>query len=177
MRNKQKVDIMASMLCIFLGGLLLLFPLMKYTDINTSFMTIMFVYSIINSGKYLITKDLSDFKTILSSLASLFIGSLAFMIKVGDSSLNLAILFFVWIIFQSLIKLKKADYYNDRNNRLWILEISFLVIFILMGILTAINLNYNSDIQILMLGFFFFTNGVLEFIEPIILILTKECNK
>ena len=80
MRNKQKVDIMASMLCIFLGGLLLLFPLMKYTDINTSFMTIMFVYSIINSGKYLITKDLSDFKTILSSLASLFIGSLAFMI-------------------------------------------------------------------------------------------------
>ena len=43
-----------------------------------------------------------------------------------------------------------------------------------MGILTAINLNYNSDIQILMLGYFFFTNGILEFIDPIIITLTKE---
>lgn len=174
MRNKQKVDITASLLCIFLGSLLLLCPLMNYKDINTTFMTAIFVYSIIYSGKFILTKDSNDFEGILTSLASLFIGSLAFIIRVGDSTLNLAILFFVWIIMQSLIKLKKADYYNDRNNKLWILEISFLAIFILMGILTAINLNYNSDIQILMLGFFFFTNGILEFVDPIILSLAKE---
>lgn len=174
MKNNQKVDIIASLLCIFLGSLLLIFPLMKYSNINTSFMTVMFGYSIIHSSKFILTKDTSNFESILKSLASLLVGSLAFMIKVGDSSLNLAILLFIWVILESLIKLKKADYYNDRNNKLWILEISFLAIFILMGILTAINLNYNSDIQILMLGYFFFTNGVLEFIDPIIITLTKE---
>ncbi len=174
MKNKQKVDIISAMLCIFLGGLLLLCPLMKYTDINTTFLTTMFIYSIIHSGKFLLTRNSDDYEGILTSLASLFVGSIAFILKVGDSSLNLAVLFFIWVILQSLIKLKKADYYNDRNNKLWVLETSFLAIFILMGILTAINLNYKSDIQILMLGFFFFTHGILEFIDPIIISLTKE---
>lgn len=174
MKNKQKVDIVASMLCIFLGSLLLLCPLINYTDINTIFIIIMFTYSIIHSSKFILTRWSDDYEGVLVSLASLFVGSIAFFVKVGDSSMNLAILFFVWVIFQSLIKLKKADYYNDRNNKMWIIETSFLAIFILMGILTAINLNYTNEIQILMLGFFFFTHGVLEFIDPIVISLSKE---
>lgn len=174
MKNKQKVDIVASLLCILLGSLLLLCPLMNYNDINTLFMTTMFGYSIIHSSKFILTRESDDYEGVLVSLASLFVGSIAFIIRVGDSTLNLAVLFFIWVILESLIKLKKADYYNDRNSKLWVLETSMLVIFILMGILTAINLNYESDIQILVLGFFFFTHGVLEFIDPMIISLTKE---
>lgn len=174
MKNKYKVDMIVSMLYLFLGSLLLLCPLLKFTNINTAFMTIMFIYSIINSGTFILTRESNDYEGILSSLASLIIGSVAFIIHVEDSSLNLALLFFSWIILESLIKLKKADYYHDRKSKLWILEISFLIIFILIGILTAINLNYQSEVQILILGFFFFIHGILEFIDPILIYLTKE---
>ena len=71
----------------------------------------------------------------------------------------------------SLIKLKKADYYNDRKNKAWILEIITLILFILSGLLTTINLYYENDIQILVLGYFYLIHGILELVDPIALFL------
>ena len=67
----------------------------------------------------------------------------------------------------ALIKLKKADYYNDRKEKIWILEIVTLIIFILSGLLTTINLYYENDIQILVLGYFYLIHGILELVDPL----------
>jgi len=67
----------------------------------------------------------------------------------------------------SLVRLKKADYYHDRKNFLWMLHIITLCIFLLISLLTAINLYYSSSVQILMLGNFFFINGILDLIDPL----------
>ena len=67
----------------------------------------------------------------------------------------------------SLIKLKEADYYHDRKNKLWLSNIISLVLFIISGILTTLNLYCTNDVQILILGFFFMINGILELMIPL----------
>lgn len=174
MNTKQKVDIASSILFLLIGIFLLLCPLIGFKNINTLFVITMISYTIINFGKFIMTREYHDYEGILTSLSSLLIGALTFFLKGNERPLNLALLLFGWIILESFIKLKKADYYNDRKSKLWILEICFLIIFILMGILTCINFNYREETQILLIGYFFFTHGILEFIDPILIYLTKE---
>ena len=63
--------------------------------------------------------------------------------------------------------MKKADYYNDRHDSIWILKIVTLMLFILTGLLATINLYYEADVQILVLGFFFLVHGMLELFDPL----------
>ena len=81
----------------------------------------------------------------------------------------LALTLFIWISLMSIIKLKKADYYNDRKNGIWILEIVCLILFILSGLLSTINLYYENDIQVLVLGYFYLIHGILEIIDPLVI--------
>ena len=83
----------------------------------------------------------------------------------------LALCLLIWIILLSLIKLKKGDYYNDRKNKMWIFEVICLVLFILTGLLTTMNLYYENDIQVLVLGYFFLIHGLLELFDPIVISL------
>jgi uncharacterized membrane protein HdeD (DUF308 family) len=74
-------------------------------------------------------------------------------------------------MFLALIRLKKADFYHDRRNTIWQINIITLGILILVGIITSINLYYQSEVQILMFGYFFLVNGILELIDPLVLFL------
>jgi hypothetical protein len=88
-------------------------------------------------------------------------------ISVDNNPKNLALVMLMWIIFMSLIKLKKCDYYHDRQKRIYILRIITLLLFILIGLLTVINLYYDAEIQVLILGYFYFIHGILELVDPI----------
>ena len=74
----------------------------------------------------------------------------------------------------SLNKLKESDYYHDRKNKLWELNIVNLILFILAGILTTLNLNQPGDMQILLIGFFFLINGILELMDPLVAYLISK---
>ena len=89
-------------------------------------------------------------------------------VDINDSPWNLALLLFIWVILISLTKLKEADYYHDRKNKLWLFNIVCLIVFILTGILATINLYCAGDIQILILGFFFVIIGILDVMEPLV---------
>ena len=73
----------------------------------------------------------------------------------------------MWIILMSLIKLKKCDFYHDQNRKIYLLKIITLVLFVLSGLLSVINLYYDAQIQVLVLGFFYFIHGILELVDPI----------
>ena len=74
----------------------------------------------------------------------------------------------------SLTKLKESDYYHDRKNKLWELNVVNLVLFIIAGIITTLNLYYTSDIQILVLGFFFLINGILDLMDPLVAFIINK---
>lgn len=173
MKPKQKVDLYASILFLLNGVFLLLCPLLGVEDINILFLITMGVFTIVNVGKFLLTRESKDYEGLYMGVVSLGVGIASYFYPVVNNT-TLVILLLTWITLVSLIKLKKADYYNDRKSKLWILEIAFLILFILIGILTSINFQYANNIKILMLGFFFFIHGILEFIDPIIIYLTKE---
>ena len=111
---------------------------------------------------------------LFTSLLSYTVGILGLTFNLFNNLLQMVLLLLAWIILMSLIKLKKCDYYNDRHNKMWILKITTLGLFILTGIITCINLYYSNDIQLIILGFFFYIHGILEMIDPITIYLMEN---
>ncbi len=174
MKWKPKVDLATASLLILIGVTVLLFPILKISDINTIFLIVMIAEGIVYFARFLLTKEYRDYEGIFCCISSIIIGIISFFYKPNTSALHLMRLLFAWIILKSLIKLKKADYYHDRNNKMWKSEIAVLMLFILSGVLTTMNLNYEPNVQIFMLGYFLLINGILEGITPFIIALTKE---
>ena len=106
-----------------------------------------------------------------TSIASIIVFIVALKLNISEVPWYLALCLLIWIILLSLIKLKKGDYYNDRKNKMWIIEVISLVLFILAGLLTTMNLYYENDIQVLVLGYFFLIHGILELFDPLIISL------
>lgn len=167
MKRKQLVDLIIAIFLILTGCSLLVFPLVNFLNVKNIFLGVLIIYAILNFIKFLLTFKSKDYEGLLTFLASVVTMIVALKVDISLKPWNLAITLFVWIVMMSLIKLKKSDYYNDRNSKMWIIKIANLILFIVAGILATINLYYTVDIQILVLGFFFFINGILELVDPL----------
>lgn len=167
MKRKQLVDLIIAIFLILTGCSLLVFPLVNFLNVKNIFLGVLIIYAILNFIKFLLTFKSKDYEGLLTFLASVVTMIVALKVDISLKPWNLAITLFVWIVMMSLIKLKKSDYYNDQNSKMWIIKIANLILFIVAGILATINLYYTVDIQILVLGFFFFINGILELVDPL----------
>jgi len=167
MKSKQKVDLSVGLLLTAFALIILILPLFGVNQIKPVIITTFAFYAIINVIRFMIlfgTKDYEGLHYTLSSLCMLF----TFLAIRNASPRNLALVLFGWVALNSLAKLKKADYYNDRRDRMYKFGILDLVIFLLAGILCCVNLSYPGDVQILVVGFFLLVNGILEVFDPII---------
>ena len=79
-----------------------------------------------------------------------------------------------WVAVMSIIKLIKLDYYHDRENGMLYVNLITFSLFILLGLLTSINLYFNETVQYIMLAFFFVVNGLLMLAENGIRILVTS---
>ncbi len=175
MDRRNFVEFIIAWVLVLMGAVSILLPLFNVLNVKIVFMTIITLYGVIHLIKNLLilkTKDYSGFLTFFTSLVILI---LILKLDIVDNPLNLALILFIWIILMSLIKLKESDYYHDRKNKLWELNIINLLLFILTGILATVNLYCTSEVQILVLGFFFLINGILELMDPLVAyIINKE---
>lgn len=167
MNKKQIVDLVIAIFLILCGGILLVFPLFHFVHVKPIFMAILGIYGFLNLIQFLLTKEARDYEGLFTAIASVISLIVAWRLDIAKVPWYLALTLFIWIIMMSLIKMKKADYYNDRKNSIWILKIVTLVFFILTGLLATINLYYEADVQILVLGFFFLIHGMLELFDPL----------
>ncbi len=174
MNKKQIVDLVIAIFLIISGAILLVFPLFHFVKVKLIFITLLGVYALLNLIQFLLTKKSKDYEGLFTVIASLIAIIVALKLDINRVPWYLAITLFIWIIMMSLIKLKKADYYNDRKNSVWILKIVTLILFILTGLLATINLYYEADIQVLVLGFFFFIHGILELVDPLTIYLVEK---
>ena len=171
MKKKQIVDLVTSVFLIVCGSVLLLFPLFHFVKVKSIFIGVLVVYAILNMMKFVLTRKSKDYEGLFTSFASMIVLVVAVYLDINKVPWYLALCLLIWIIFLSLIKLKKGDYYNDRKNKMWILEVICLVLFILAGLLTTMNLYYENDIQVLVLGYFFLIHGILELFDPLVISL------
>ncbi len=174
MNRRTYVEFVSAAVLVVIGIITLVLPILNIINVKLVLSVIMALYGIthiIKNFSILNSKDYSGFST---ALACAVILVLLLILDINNSPWNLALLLFIWVILLSLIKLKESDYYHDRKNKLWKLNIINLVLFIITGILTAINLYYTSDVQILVIGFFFLINGILDFMDPLVAYIIEK---
>jgi len=167
-KNKKKVDLFSAIFLIIIGVILLLFPLFDVTNIKWIFFGIMLCYAMVHFIQFFLTKKEKDYEGLFTALVSLVVGVVGIVFNFYVTPLKIAISLMVWVALLSLIKLKKADYYHDKKNSMWKIQSGILIMFITVGILTSVNLYYGESIQVLILGFFFFTHGIIELIDPVV---------
>jgi len=165
-----------AVVLIIVGSVVLTFPLLKVVNVKYIFIGVLAFYGIMNLIQFILTSKEKDYEGLLTMIASIITLLLLGFLEVENSPMNLALTLFTWIVLMSLIKLKKSDYYHDRNKPIWIFRIVTLILFVLIGLLSVINLYYEAEVQILVLGFFYFVHGVLELIDPIMNYLLQKNN-
>ncbi len=167
MNLRIKAEFIVALILILFGGIISVLPIFSIDNVKIIFSISMILYGVIHLIKNLIllkNKEYSGFFTFLSSIIVLI---LLYFLDVENSPWNLALILFIWVCLNAFIKLKETDYYHDRKNKVWLLNIINLILFIVIGILTAFSLNYTGDIQILVIGYFLIINGILELMDPI----------
>lgn len=170
---KTKADLITGILLFLVSIIALLFPVFKMTNIPFLLKFLFLTYSGINLGKFLANRKTKDFEGLFTFLISLFLFGCLYFIPLNCSSLVLSLFMFSFVILISFIHLKKADYYHDRKEKMWILEITTLVVFAIAGLLTSFSILLSSDGAFFMIGFLFFINGFIEIIDPIVNYIKK----
>ena len=117
------------------------------------------------------------YEYLFTSLVSVIAGASGLTFREQDPNLVLSLSLMAWVSMMAIIKLIKIDYYHDRNDYLWLIRSFTFVIFLIVGSLTCVNLYYNNDIQILMLGFFLVFVAILESFDPIVKYMVKRRRK
>lgn len=167
MNKRSKVEFIVAWILILFAVIITVLPIFNIRNVKNIFIIIIALYGIIHLFKNIFILQSKEYSGFSTAGASAFILITMLFLDVNDSPWNLALLLFIWIIIMSIIKLKESDYYHDKKNKIWLLNIVNLVLFIVCGIVASINLYYTSDIQILVLGFFFLINGILELMDPL----------
>jgi len=174
MDRRTFIEFITAWILILTSCVVMVLPIFNFNDVKSIFIGIIAIYGISHLFKNFTTLASKDYSGFSTSLNSVVILVLMLFLDINDSPWNLALLLFIWIILMSLTKLKESDYYHDRKNKLWKLNVFNLLLFILVGILTTINLYYTSDIQILVLGFFFLIHGILELMDPLVAYIIEK---
>ena len=168
MDKRTLIEFITAWLLILCSCVVIILPVFEINNVKAVFISIIAIYGVSHLFKGFTILESKDYTGFNISFNSIVILLLMLFLDINDSPWNLALLLFIWIILMSLTKLKESDYYHDRKNKLWKLNIFNLMLFILVGILTTVNLYYTSDIQILVLGFFFLIHGILELMDPLV---------
>ena len=166
MKTKQKIDTVVNSFLVIIGILIIVLAALKYSNVKLIFLIVMFSYALLNLLQFILTKKSKDYEGLYTFLASLVVGIVDLNFSFDNTNV-LSISLLAWISMMSVIKFVKTDYYNDRKDKMWKLRIILLVLFILIGIVTSISLNYSNNVRIMILGYFFLIHGILELIDPI----------
>lgn len=170
MKSKKYIlEIIVAIILIVTGVITLLLPFMGITNCKAVLIFTYGLITIVNLVWFILVPRDKDKESLYSFLASFIVFILSIVLK--STASNLALILLLYVMLLSLIRLKKADFYHDRRNKIWQINIICLALLILVGLLTSVNLYYQSSVQILMFGYFFLINGILELVDPLVLYL------
>lgn len=174
MEKRRIVEFYIALFLIICGAVTMVLPLFNIVDVKRVFILLMALYGISHLVKNFLTLKSEEYSGFGVALSSIVILIVMMFVDIDESAYNLALILFIWIVLMSLNKLKESDYYHDRKNKLWKLNLFNLLLFILIGLLTCVSLSHSANIQILILGFFFFIHGVLEMMDPLVAYIIKN---
>lgn len=172
MKLKQKIDLIPGIAYLFIGTLYLLLPLYHITNIKTIMIISFIILSLISLSQFIINKGTKDYSGLYSFIVDIILIITFICVDIHNPQ-NLSMVLLGWVALTSLIKLKKSDYYHDRRDKMWKINVIMLIIFIFTGILTSIHLHYGDSVKLIILGYYLIINGILETTDPIVKGLIK----
>lgn len=175
MKKKEITEFVVGIVLLALASCIVLLPTFKVTSIKNILIVIFSFYTIFKLISFILTYKEKDYESLFTSLVS--IGCLIAVFLLELTTKNIVLILMIWMGLMSLIKLKKADFYHDRENKMWIIRVLILFIFIASGLLTGINLFYEDSVQLILIGNFFFINGILDTISPVAEYLNRGKNE
>lgn len=174
-RKKNIINLVASSTLLLFGILLLIFP---WFGVNNPVFVLYIAFavnSLVKLIEYFLTKNGSDYENLYSAIACAVAALSGFRFASYENTpLVLSLTLVSWVFIMSIIKLIKLDYYHDRENGMVYVNLVTFSLFILIGLLTSVNLYFSNTVQTLMLGFFFLINGILSLTENAIRILVTH---
>jgi uncharacterized membrane protein HdeD (DUF308 family) len=172
---KNHINLISSSILIVLGILLIIFPWF-YEEQPAKLLYVLFaIYGGNKIIEYILTRNGTDHENLYTAIACILASVSGF--KFGgytNQPMVLSITLMSWVGIMSIIKLIKLDYYHDRENGMFYVNLITFSLFLLLGLLTSINLYFSETVQTLMMGFFFTVNGILSLAENGIRILVTE---
>lgn len=169
--KKNIINLIANLALVVLTWGMLLLPIFKVNDLKMILLVVFSLYALIKFTSFILTKKDLDYENLGVSLTSILAFISLFMIDFKTK--NLLLIFLIWMGLTSFIKLKKVDYYHDNKDKMWILKLFLLFIFITSGLLTGLNLFYETTILV-SLSYFFLINGITDVTEDIVLLIIGE---
>ena len=166
MKIKQKVDFAIDLALLIIGIVVIILGITGYKNVKLLLVIIFGIYALLNLMQFALTNKSKDFEGLYTFIASLILCGISYYINFNFVN-NITVVILGWVGMMSVIKLIKTDYYNDRKDKMWKIRLFTLIVFIVAGVLTSISLNYSSNIQVLVIGYFFFIHGILELIDPL----------
>lgn len=175
MKEKQrlKTNVIFSALVLLLG--ILLFSATFLENMKPTYLLyILFsVYAGLKMIEFILTRNPEDRESLYTSIASILVAVSGYKFGNINEPKVLGITLFSWVAIMSIIKLIKLDYYHDHKDGMFYVNLVTFSLFLLLGLLTSINLYYEQSVQLLMLAFFFVVNGILSLAETGIRYLIK----
>ncbi len=172
-KEKFLWDIVGAVLLLLYSSFLLLSPMFGIQEIKL-FVAIFFaIYGSVHFIESITFWQAKEYSHLLLGVLGTVGFWTVYLSDIINTTKHFALFLVAFTLFGSLIKILKADYFHDRKNIFWRVEISFLLLFLLSTVLVCFNLAYESSILLLILGFYFFLIGMIELFEAILLNLMK----
>ena len=172
MKKKELVDLITGISLMLLAGVILLLPTFKVNDLSFILKTVFGFYALIKAAQFILILKEKDMESLFTCLISL--GAFTSLFFIEADIKNIVLVLLIWMGLMCLVKLKKADFYHDRKNKMWLVRIFILFAFLTSGLLTGLNLYYEASVQTIIIGFFFFINGILDVVDPIAFYLMEN---
>lgn len=171
MKNKKEekikniINLTSSGLILLLGILLIIFPWFAVDEPTTLLYILFAIYAAISLIEFILTRQKDDYEYLSTSIACILASISGLKFGSYKTPMVLSITLISWVGIMAIIKLIKLDYYHDRESGMFYVNLITFALFILLGILTSVNLYFNETVETLMLGFFFVVNGLLILAE------------
>jgi hypothetical protein len=172
MNKKEIIDFIINLSLLILSCVILLFGVFGINDLKLTLLIIFGFHAIMKLTQFIFIYKYHDYQSLFTSIISIIACIVIGCLNIKNEYIILTLL--IWLGLMCLLKLKKADFYHDRGSKMWILRIFMLFVFLTISLLTGINLLHGSDIQILLIGYLFFINSLLEIIDPLVVYLIGE---
>ncbi len=172
---RDMTNLIVSFVLLLMGILMLIVPFLEFMEPNMLLYVVFSIYALVKIIEVIITKNNNgDYEDIFTAIACSLAAISGFKFISYDPPMVLSLTLASWVGIMAIIKLIKLDYYHDRENGMLYVNLITFSLFLLLGFLTSINLYFNETVQVLMLGFFFVINGLLNLAEDGIRILVSR---